>query len=258
MLKKVSKRESVPGRVDERKSQRAIELWRIWACDGGPILARLGICSSQSDVRCVGAGASATATATALAEAINIVDTRTKKRSGFLPGCPVLALIEDDKIDVGLAAQGSESRQPPSSRRERVLQNPGNAMTLKDSDEAQSCAHTLVAHCHALDHICRLVLHLASPRIVAAAVSKSIDARKRTARRSEHGSQKLPLRSVLLYLSQNTGASQVVRLSVQTLPLTSLKPNAPHSTCDAADSTEEVGHVSSFHARGGGPNGGNR
>ena len=106
MLKKVSKRESVPGRVDERKSQRAIELWRIWACDGGPILARLGICSSQSDVRCVGAGASATATATALAEAINIVDTRTKKRSGFLPGCPVLALIEDDNIDVGPAAQG--------------------------------------------------------------------------------------------------------------------------------------------------------
>ena len=179
MLKKVSKRESVPGRVDERKSQRAIELWRIWACDGGPILARLGICSSQGDVRCVGAGASATATATALAEAINIVDTRTKKRSGFLPGCPVLALIEDDKIDVGLAAQGGEGRQPPRSRRERVLQNPGNAMTLKDSDEAQSCAHTLVAHCHALDHVCRLVLHLASPRVVAAAVSKSIDARNK-------------------------------------------------------------------------------
>ena len=95
-------------------------------------------------------------------------------------------------------------------------------------------------------------------RIVAAAVSKSIDARKRTARRSEHGSQKLPLRSVLLYLSQNAVASQVVRLAMKSLPLTSLKPNAPHSTSDAADSTKKVGHVSSFHARGGGPNGGNR
>ena len=111
----------MPGRINEREGQRAVQLGRVRACDGSPVLTRLGICTSQSDVRCVGARAPASATATAMTEAINVIDTRTKESSGVLPGCPILALVEDDKVDVGLAPQGGENGQPPRSRRERML-----------------------------------------------------------------------------------------------------------------------------------------
>ena len=111
----------MPGRVNERKSQRSVELGWVRARDGSPILPRLGICTSQGHMRFVGSGTSAAATATAIAEAISIVNTGAKESGGFLPRSTIHALVEDDEIDVALAAQGGEGGQPPRSGREWVL-----------------------------------------------------------------------------------------------------------------------------------------
>ena len=248
----------MPGRINECERQGAVQLGRVGACDGSPVLTRHGICSSQSEVRCVGARAPATATAAAMTEAINVIDTRTKESSGFLPGCPIPALVEDDEVDVGFAPQGAESGQPPRSRRERVLQHPRNAVPLQDADDAECGSHAPVANHHTFDQLCRLVLHSTGPRIIVASVSKTVNAGEGTAMGGEHGGQNLALRGVLLKLSQNARACKVVAVAVKPLPPAGLKTNATHSTCGATDSTEEVGHIASLHARGAGPNGGDR